>query len=71
MRDLSRRGMREEWGTSENVSWPGAPGCPWTVKGYDADGNEIKNPQCDRCGAYKCQIIGTQAVAWVRMCQCK
>lgn len=32
---------------------------------YNADGNEITVPRCEKCGAYKNQLIGKESFIWI------
>jgi hypothetical protein len=49
---------KAEWGSSVKFRF-GNP------KGYDADGNEIHVPRCEKCGCYKSQVIGKECFTWI------
>ncbi len=38
------------------------------VTAYDAEGNEIEIPKCDKCSNYKSQVIGKESFMWICTC---
>jgi len=50
-----------EFGSSMPIRFLG----PLDVKCYDSNGNEIETPKCEKCGNYKCELIGLHTCAWV------
>lgn len=50
-----------EWGSSMPIKWPD----PENVKMYDSEGKEVPIPKCDKCQAFKQEVIGLNAYTWI------
>jgi len=56
--------VQAEFGTSYPIRWIGEG----EIKCYDQDGNELKIPKCEKCDAYKSQLIGEHGYIWICTC---
>ena len=57
----------EEWGSSQPIRFLDES----MVTAYDSEGKEMEIPKCEKCGNFKCQIIGKEYWAWVCTIGCE